>query len=88
MVWSQEEIDAFKQRRSQTDGDVGRVDEFVSADQGKPSPRRSSAGSPRKWKPTPTDENRRSDEWLGSPTKGRRSWKVKETPKAPVTPDL
>mmetsp|Transcript_56154 Transcript_56154/g.162687 ORF Transcript_56154/g.162687 Transcript_56154/m.162687 type:complete len:89 (+) Transcript_56154:88-354(+) len=86
MVWTQEEIDAFKARRSQGEGDLGKVNDFVSADQAaQVSPSRSPTA--RKWKPTPTDENRRSDEWLGSPTKGRRSWKVKEVVK-PNVPNL
>jgi hypothetical protein len=54
MVWNKEEIEAFKQRRSQGDGDVGKVDDFVNPQQDKASPRRSSTDSPRKWKPTPT----------------------------------
>ena len=48
--------------------------------------------SPKKktWNPTPTDENRRSGEWIGGspsmgPNKIRRSWTVK---KEIVTPDL
>ena len=94
MVWSQEEIDAFKARRAQGDGDgnLGKVDDFVCFDQD--ATRRSPGGasptkSPtaRKWKPTPTLENRRSDEWLGSPTPPKRSWKVK-TPASPPAIDL
>lgn len=52
------------------------------------------------WSPTPTEENKRPDEWLSSPSSGkRRSWKVKSsTPKkaeevkvteaVPSAPDL
>jgi hypothetical protein len=87
MTWTQEEIDAFKARRAQGEGNLGKVDDFVCADQARSSPTRSSTSSPRKWKATPTDENRRSDDWLGaSPTGQRRSWKVKSI-KA-VVPDL
>eukprot|EP00934_Nitzschia_sp_Nitz4_P001581 Nitzschia sp. Nitz4//scaffold53_size117307//52616//52885//NITZ4_003768-RA/size117307-processed-gene-0.156-mRNA-1//-1//CDS//3329554199//1581//frame0 len=86
MVWSQDEINAFKARSVQTEGNSGKVDDYVNVEQ---SPRRiSSSASPRKWKPTPTDENRRSDEWLGhgSPCGKKRSWKVKEI--QAVVPDL
>lgn len=90
MVWSQEEIDAFKARRASQEGNVGKVDEWVSPSQvpTNGSPSRSPTG--RKWKPTPTDENRRSDEWIGtgSPTGKTRSWKVKSSPPKPVVPDL
>ena len=88
MVWSQEEIDSFKARRSEYEDNVGKVDAFVCAEQGPGSPRRSS-GSPRKsWKPTPTSETRRSNEWIGhgSPMGKKRSWKVKSI--KPIVPDL
>jgi hypothetical protein len=88
MVWTQEEIEAYKGRRSQTDGNLGKVDDFVNSGQGSATFSPRSPTATRKWKPTPTDENRRSDEWLGSPNKTRRSWKVKETPsQAPVLDD-
>ena len=85
MTWSQEEIDAFKARRAQGEGNQGKVDDFVCADQEKThSPSR----SPRKWGSKNSGERTSyHDDWLGSPTKGRRSWKVKET-KKPTVPDL
>jgi hypothetical protein len=87
MVWTQEEIDAFKARRAQGEGNLGKVDDFVCADQARSSPTRTSFSGTRKWKATPTDENRRVDDWLGaSPTGQRRSWKVKSV--KPVVPDL
>ena len=88
MVWSEEEIAAFKARRSQGEGSLGKVDDYVNGAQSKfDSPRRSATSSPRKWKPTPTSENKRTDDWLGaSPTKVTRSWKVKST--KPVVPNL
>ena len=88
MTWSQEEIEAFKARRAQGDGNLGKVDDFVCTDQAKASPRRSSTNSPRKWgQSSPEEANSRVDDWLGSPTKARRSWKVKETTK-PSVPEL
>lgn len=88
MVWSQEEIDAFKARSSQYEGNTGKVEDFVNAAQGPASPRTSLTGSPRKWKPSPTAETRRSNEWVGhgSPCGKKRSWKVKSI--KPVVPDL
>jgi len=86
MTWSEEEIAAFKARRAQGEGNQEKVDDFVNSDQAKASPRRSAAGSPRKWTPTPTDDNKRSDDWLGSPGAARRSWKPKST--KPVVPNL
>ena len=79
MVWSQEEIDAFKARRANFEGS-DKVNDFVNADQNgghnNPSPRRSV--NQRKWKPTSSDTSQRSDDWLGaSPTPKKRSWKVK-----------
>ena len=88
MTWTQEEIDAFKSRRSQGEGNLGKVDDFVCTDQAQSSPRRSSTSSPRKWgQASPGEANSRVDDWLGSPTKPRRSWKVKET-KKPDVPEL
>ncbi len=86
MTWTQDEIDAFKARRAQGEGNLGKVDDFVCSDQARASPSRSATSSPRKWKPTPTDENRRTDEWLGSPSTAKRSWKVKSI--KPVVPEL
>ena len=87
MTWTQEEIDAFKARRAQGEGNLGKVDDFVCSDQARSSPTRTSASSPRKWKGSPTDEKSRVDDWVGaSPTGQRRSWKVKSI--KPVVPDL
>ena len=85
MTWTQEEIDAFKARRAQGEGNQGKVDDFVNGDQATTlSPTR----SPRKWgSSTKTERTSYHDDWLGSPQKGRRSWKVKETSK-PTVPDL
>jgi hypothetical protein len=45
--------------------------------------------SPRKWTPTPTDDNRRSDDWLrSSPVGKKRSWKVKSAKTAIPAPDI
>jgi hypothetical protein len=88
MVWSQEEIDAYKARRASNEGDVGRVNEWACTDQGVVSPRKS-VNSPRKWTPTPTDDNRRSDDWLGSsPVGKKRSWKVKSAKTAIPAPNI
>jgi hypothetical protein len=77
MVWSQEEIDAYKARRASNEGDVGRVDDWASSGQDPVSPRKSQTGA-KKWAPTPTDDNKRADDWLGSsPVGKKRSWKVK-----------
>jgi hypothetical protein len=85
MVWSEEEIAVFKARRATTEGNDGKVDDFVSQDQSKVSPRRSV--NVKKWKATPTAENSRPDDWLGSPSTNKaRSWKVKEI--KTVVPDL
>jgi hypothetical protein len=75
MVWSEQEVAAFKARRATYEND-GKVDDFVCSGQSKVSPRRSV--TEKKWKPTPTTENARSDDWLGSPSTKKRSWKVKE----------
>jgi len=86
MTWSQEEIDAFKARRAQGEGNLGKVDDFVCNEQTRSSPTRSSTA--RKWNPTPTEENRRVDEFIGagSPMGKKRTWKVKST--KPVVPNL
>ena len=92
MTWTQEEIDAFKARRAQGEGNLGKVDDFVCADQARSSPTRSSINSPRKWKATPTKDQEptygKVDDWLGASPTGqpRRSWKVKST--KPVVPEL
>jgi hypothetical protein len=89
MVWSQEEIDDLKARRVSYEGHAGKVDGWATPGQdSKESPVRSPAS--RKWKPTPTDENRRSEEWIGtgSPMGKKRSWKVKSIKPAVVVPDL
>ena len=81
------EINAFKARRSQGEGSIGKIDDFVNAAQsGVSSSRSSIGGTPRKWNPTPTDENRGTDDWLGSPGTAKRSWKVKSTKQ--VLPNL
>ncbi len=92
MVWSQEEIDAFKARRAQGEGNLGKVDEFVSggwadhASGGKknmPSLTRGRATPVRKHTSTPTEKSHVVDDWLGSPITAKRSWKVKST-KSPL----
>ena len=89
MVWTQEEIDAFKARRTQTEGDLGKVDTFVNAAQEiYASPTTTRSPLTRKWKPTPTDENRRSDDWLGSPPITKRSWKAKSPVSTLVRPQV
>jgi hypothetical protein len=85
MVWSEQEIAAFKERKAMFEGNDGKVDDFVSQDQSKVSPRRSS--NVKKWKPTPTAENARSDDWLGTPSTKLRSWKVKKTKTVVPDPD-
>ena len=81
MTWSQEEIDAFKARRAQGDGNLGKVDDFVCSDQAKTSPRKWGSRS------SPSEETGRTDDWLGgSPAGKKRSWKVKSV-KA-VVPNL
>jgi hypothetical protein len=85
MVWSEQEVAAFKARRANVDGNGGKVEDFVCSDKSKVSPRRSS--TEKKWKPTPTAENARSDDWLGSPSTKKRSWKVKEIKTVIPDPD-
>jgi hypothetical protein len=84
MVWTEQEIAAFKARKALYEGNDGdKVDDFVNTDQAKASPRRCS--TEKKWKPTPTTDNARSDDWLGSPSTKKRSWKVKSI--SAVIPD-
>ena len=86
MVWSQEEIDAFKARRAQgEEGHLGKVDDYVSVGQGgggavSPTAR---ASPVRKWKPTAAAEKSHVTDWIGgSPTAVKRSWKVKSPTKS------
>jgi hypothetical protein len=85
MFCSKQEIAAFKARKAMYDGSDGRVDDFVCQNQSKVSLSRSSVE--KKWKPTPTVENARSDDWLGSPATKKRSWKVKAIKTAMPDPD-
>ena len=89
MPMNEEEFAAFQARRKNYELDKSKPDDFVCSGQGAPVSPRKSATTQRKWNPTPTDENRRSDDWLGgSPTgqKPRRSWKVKEVKDAVPAP--
>lgn len=89
MVWTEEEIKAFKARMHQGEGSVAKVDDFVNQGQTAPSSSTNTVtSSPRKWKATPTSENQRADDWMGagSPTGKKRSWTVKSV--KPVIPDM
>lgn len=72
------DIEAYKKNLYGNDNNSGKVDEFLPSS-GMASPRKSSSQTQRKLKPTPTAENQRSDDWLGSSPMGKkkRSWKVK-----------
>eukprot|EP00339_Tiarina_fusa_P007428 CAMPEP_0117026590 /NCGR_PEP_ID=MMETSP0472-20121206/19530_1 /TAXON_ID=693140 ORGANISM="Tiarina fusus, Strain LIS" /NCGR_SAMPLE_ID=MMETSP0472 /ASSEMBLY_ACC=CAM_ASM_000603 /LENGTH=94 /DNA_ID=CAMNT_0004733631 /DNA_START=119 /DNA_END=403 /DNA_ORIENTATION=+ len=93
MVWSEQEIAAFKARRANAEGNAGKVDEFLpgsgqdSFASPTRSPRRTSAEGDRlRSKATPT---RVCDDWLGaSPTGKKRSWKVKSIKDVIPDPDL
>jgi hypothetical protein len=70
----------FIQMRKETEGDSNRVDEYLpGCDPSGSSFGRQKKGPKKKWTPTPTEENARPDEWLGSPGRTRRSW----APKSP-----
>jgi hypothetical protein len=84
MVWSEQEITAFKARTRAAmyyeGNDSSKVDDFVCQDQGVQISRRPRRISKeKKWTPTPTAENARSDDWLGIPSTKKQSWKVKST---------
>mmetsp|Transcript_144303 Transcript_144303/g.204059 ORF Transcript_144303/g.204059 Transcript_144303/m.204059 type:complete len:96 (-) Transcript_144303:210-497(-) len=92
MVWSQEEIAAFKARLVNAEGDAGKVDDFLPGSGQESfvsSPRgRSSTSSDRfRSKATPTSVN---DDWIGggSPTGKKRSWKAKSIKAVIPDPDL
>jgi hypothetical protein len=71
-------IEAYKKNLYGNDNG-GKVDDYLPS-------RKSSSQTQRKWKPTPTAENQRADDWLGgSPAAKKRSWKVKSI--KPVIPD-
>jgi hypothetical protein len=78
---NKKEIDAYHQARKEWEPVMGRPDEFLPLSNPTISPRKSAVKA--KWQPTPTEENRRPDEWLASegssgvPPK-KRSWKSKE----------
>jgi hypothetical protein len=79
-VYEKEATD-YKAKMAQYDGNQGKVDDYLpSSGQGATYSRRK-APAQRKWTPTPTDENKRSDEWLGGSSPNgkppKRSWKVK-----------
>jgi hypothetical protein len=82
MVINSAEVEkAVAQYRKMQDMDAANrgfgQDEFLPSSNPN-SPHKTTAAK-KKWKATPTDVNKRPDEWLGgsSPTKPRRSWKVK-----------
>jgi hypothetical protein len=81
MVWSQEEIDAFKARRAQGEGNLDKVDEFVSGDYGgghnkknntpTTSPTRRDTHIPKKTTTSPMEKSH-VDDWIGSPIAAKR----------------
>ena len=75
---SQKDIQAYHQARKEWEPEIGRPNEFLPSS-GMVSPSRTKVEK-KKWKPTPTEENKRPDDWLGgsSPNRKKRSWKVKE----------
>jgi hypothetical protein len=92
MVWTQEDIDAYKATRANREGNAGKVDDFVNSAHSlsSSSHHRRSLVSPmasgtrssmyrRSSVTAPGEEPLRSPEWIGmgSPTGKRRSWKVK-----------
>jgi len=92
MVWNQEEIDAFKARRAQGEGNLGKVDDFVNVDSSSANVYHQSPTqrSPvRKWTSTTTSPAAKiHGDWLGStPSPTKKSWKVKSTkPNLPSIP--
>jgi hypothetical protein len=61
---SRKEIEACHEARKQLEPERGRPGDFLPSSGMSSSPQR-------------TEENKRSDEWLGSPSTKKRSWKVK-----------
>ena len=78
---SEQEIAEFNQKRREWEAELGRPNEYLpSSDLYEVSPRKKAVKP--KWRATPTEVNKRPDEWLGGGcvTKKKRSWKVKECP--------
>jgi hypothetical protein len=73
---SKKEIEAYHEARNQLEPERGRPGDFLPSSGMCISPRKSPVKP--KWRATPTEENKRPDEWLGSPNTKKRSWKVKE----------
>jgi len=98
MVWTQEEIDAFKSEVANREGNAGKVNDFVNAAQGPSGGGRRISSTSRQMtslkSPNPSSEDNshlRSPEWLGrgTPTGQRRSWKVNSVRDVvPEVPDI
>jgi hypothetical protein len=80
----------WKARRSNYEGNSGKPDDFVCADQGAVSPTKKKPAS-KKWNSEPTEDSaKRVDDWVGGSPDGakpRRSWKVKSISNIPP-PDV
>mmetsp|Transcript_14266 Transcript_14266/g.40609 ORF Transcript_14266/g.40609 Transcript_14266/m.40609 type:complete len:94 (+) Transcript_14266:166-447(+) len=81
-MWNDKDVQGYRDTMKNYEAEKGQPDDFLpSSGQSTPSAQKKKTVQ-RKWKPTPTADNRRPDEWMGaSPTgsKPRRSWKVKST---------
>ena len=97
-TWNKKEMSEFNERRKNHDLDIGASpNEYLpSSGQGSTqglSPFNAKNHSPRKFKTTASDENRRPDAWVGgfgSPggEKPRRSWRVKSIREVIPEPNL
>jgi hypothetical protein len=78
-------------KRKNYEGSSGKPDDFVCTDQsGTVSPRKKPVA--KKWNNSPRDESAKVDDWMGaspdgSPSKARRSWRVKSVSNVPP-PDV
>jgi hypothetical protein len=78
-------VKAYFEMRTVREGDTNRIDEYLPSANPYGAPSRKKKEPARKWKPTPTTENQRPDEWMGGGVTKQRSWKVKSiSVKAPT----
>jgi hypothetical protein len=71
---------AFKNAmRMERDAGASHIDEYLPSAHDQSSQRKRGEPVVRKWKPTPTTDNSRPDDWIGSPSPSvpRRSWTAK-----------
>ena len=73
---TKKDVEAFQEKRKQWEPNYNRTEDFLPSS-GMVSPTGRTSLSKPKWKPSPTPDNQRPDEWLGSPSTKKRSWKAK-----------